>query len=213
VETLFHEFGHIMHQTLTKAKYATFSGTNVKTDYVEAPSQMLENWVWQKEALEKLSGHYKDHSKKLPADLIAKMVRAKNLNAGIKYLRQVAFATIDMTYHTSSKVDSTAVYLKLMQDIMLIPVQEGTEPQASFGHLMGGYDAGYYGYLWSEVYAQDMFTRFEKDGLLSPKVGADYRHWILEPGGQKEPAELIKGFIGREPNEQAFLKKLGLTGN
>ena len=210
VETLFHEFGHILHQVLTRAKHATFSGTSVKTDYVEAPSQMLENWVWETASLEKLSGHYQDRSKHLPPELVAQMQKAKYLNSGLKYLRQVAFSTIDLTYHTSSHVDSTAVYKRLMIEIMLIPVQEGTEPQASFGHLMGGYDAGYYGYLWSEVYAQDMFTRFEKEGMLNPKTGADYRKWILEPGGQREPSELISGFLGREPNEEAFLRKLGV---
>ena len=93
---------------------------------------------------------------------------------------------------------------------MLIPIPEGTQPQASFGHLMGGYDAGYYGYLWSKVYAQDMFTRFEKEGLLNPETGLDYRKWILEPGGSINPLELVKGFLGREPNEEAFLKSLGL---
>lgn len=213
VETLFHEFGHIMHQVLTKARYATFSGTSVKTDYVEAPSQMLENWVWEEASLKRLSGHYLDTTKPLPKEQIDRLIAAKLVNSGLRYLRQLAFAKLDIDYHTSPSVDSTAIYAKHMKDVMLIPIQEGTQPQASFGHLMGGYDSGYYGYLWSEVYAQDMFTRFETEGLFNPKTGGDYRKWILERGGEQHPFELIKGFLGREPNEDAFLKSLGLDPN
>jgi thimet oligopeptidase len=214
VETVFHEFGHIMHQTLTRANYAAFSGTSVKTDFVEAPSQMLENWVWQADMLKKLSGHYKDHTKTLPPEIIDRMIKAKLVNAGITYLRQASFATIDMLYHTSANVDgkSTQMYADVIKNTMLIPIQDKTTPQAGFGHLMGGYDAGYYGYLWSKVYAQDMYTRFAKEGYLNPKTGADYLHSILEPGGVKEPFVLIKEFLGREPNQAAFLKTLGLEG-
>jgi len=210
VETLFHEFGHIMHQVLTTATYASFSGTNVKRDFVEAPSQMLESWVWEAPALEKLSGHYLDPSKKLPPELVKKMVDAKLVNSGIRYLRQAAFATLDLEYHTAATVDTTEVYARAMRDIMLIPIQEDTYPEASFGHLMGGYDSGYYGYLWSEVYAADMYTRFADEGLLNPKTGGDYLKWILQPGGAKDPFALITGFLGREPNQDAFLKSIGL---
>lgn len=210
VETLFHEFGHIMHQQLTRARFPTFSGTRVKRDFVEAPSQMLENWVWEKESLAKLSGHFKDRSKKLPDELIKKLIAAKLVDSGLTYLRQLMFATLDLEYHTAEKVDTTAVYKRLSRDIMMIPIQDDTMPQASFGHLMGGYDAGYYGYLWSEVYAQDMFTRFEKEGLLNTRTGSDYRKWILEPGGEEDPFALVRGFLGREPNEKAFLKSIGL---
>lgn len=210
VETLFHEFGHIMHQTLTKAKYATFSGTNVKTDFVEAPSQMLENWVWKKEPLQKLSGHYKNKNKKLPDEIIEKMIQAKRLNVGLQTLRQLAFASIDLDYHSKSKVNTTEVYASRMKEVMLIPIQEGTMPQASFGHLMGGYDSGYYGYMWSKVFAQDMFTRFESEGLLNSKTGKEYVDWILKSGGEKEPIELITGFLKREPSNESFLKSIGL---
>jgi len=210
VETLFHEFGHIMHQILTKAKYASQSGTSVKTDFVEAPSQMLESWVWEKVPLQKLSGHYKDPSKKLPDALITQLVSAKLVNASIRYLRQVSFSLIDLKYHTQGSVDSTKEYAKIIKQTMLVPIQEGTMPQAGFGHLMGGYDSGYYGYLWSEVYAADMYTRFEKEGLLDPKTGLDYRRWILEKGGEKEPMDLIIGFLGRKPTLDAFFTSIGL---
>jgi Zn-dependent oligopeptidase len=98
-----------------------------------------------------------------------------------------------------------------MKDILGIPILDGTMPQASFGHLMGGYDAGYYSYLWAEVFAQDMFSRFESEGLLNPQTGKEYRKWILEPGGEKAPLELVQGFLKREPNSEAFLKSLGLS--
>ncbi len=209
VETLFHEFGHIMHQVLTTARFASYSGTSVKNDFVEAPSQMLENWVWFKESLSKLSGHYQT-KEKLPETLLTKLIEAKGVNSGLRYLRQLSFGLIDMTYHTQVGIDSTEVYRRLSEEVMLIPIPDGTYPQASFGHLMGGYDAGYYGYLWSEVYAQDMFTRFETEGLMNPKTGKDYLQWILEPGGLKDPFALIRGFLGREPNEAAFLKSLGI---
>lgn len=212
VETLFHEFGHIMHQVLTKARYASFSGTSVRLDFVEAPSQMLENWVWQKESLAKLSRHYKT-GEALPDDLLDKMLAAKRADVALLYLRQLMFAEFDMAIHSDDDgvVDTTDVYARLGRDVALIPIQAGTLPEASFGHVMGGYDAGYYGYLWSKVYAQDMFTRFEREGLLNPSTGAAYRHNILEPGGTQEPLELITAFLGREPNSEAFLRSLGIS--
>ena len=138
------------------------------------------------------------------------MIQAKLLNVGIQTLRQLAFATIDLDLHSSSKVNTTEIYAKRMKEVMLIPIQEGTQPQASFGHLMGGYDSGYYGYMWSKVFAEDMFTRFETEGLLNPITGKDYVNWILKPGGEKEPMELITGFLKREPSNEAFLKRIGL---
>ena len=209
VETLFHEFGHIMHQVLTTAQFASYSGTSVKNDFVEAPSQMLENWVWDEPSLTRLSGHYQTNEK-IPKDLVDRLVQSKLANSGIRYLRQLSLALIDMTYHTADTVDATAVYERISREVMLIPIPAETYPQASFGHLMGGYDSGYYGYLWSEVYAQDLFSRFEREGLFNSNTGADYRRWILEPGGLKDPFALIKGFLGREPNEDAFFRSLGL---
>lgn len=210
VETFFHEFGHIMHQVLTQARFERFSGTRVARDFVEAPSQMLENWVWQEKVLESLSGHYLRNGKKLPPELLKKMLAARNVNSGIKYLRQVFFATLDLTYHTQPVRDSTELYAKLMKEISLIPMSPDTQPHASFGHLMGGYDAAYYGYLWSEVFAQDMFSRFEKEGVLNPTLGRRYRALILEPGGGRDEMRSLVDFLGREPNEEAFLRDIGL---
>lgn len=210
VETYFHEFGHIMHQTLTRAKYGRFSGSSVARDFVEAPSQMLENWVWNPQVLAKLSAHYKDPSKTLPPELLQKMLAAKNVNSGLVNLRQLFFASIDQAYHAQPPKDTTAVYAKLMKEVSLIPMSAGTHPEASFGHLMG-YDSGYYGYMWSKVYAEDMFTRFEEEGVLNPVIGRRYRETILESGSSRDEAELLRQFLGREPSQEGFLRSLGLS--
>jgi len=210
VTTLFHEFGHIMHQTLTRAKYRRFSGTAVARDFVETPSQMFENWAWDKGLLPRISGHYADPSKKLPAEMAGKMLAARNADSGLQYLRQNFFATYDMTLNTTGTKDTTELYAKLMKEVSLIPMSAGVMPEASFTHLMG-YDAGYYSYLWAEVFAQDAFSRFEKEGLLNEKTGRDYRKEILEVGGSREESVSLSRFLGREPNDAAFLKEIGLT--
>jgi len=209
VETLFHEFGHIMHQTLTRAPYASLSGTKVARDFVEAPSQMLENWIWTPAIISQVSGHYLDPKKKLPSSVIKKMIAAKDFNEGYAYTRQLHLGLLDTSFHTAvGKVDTAAVYFELFKEIVgLEPLREGNFV-AAFTHLMGAYDAGYYGYLWSKVYAQDMFARFEKEGLLNPTVGMSYRRTILASGRMRPPEELLKEFLGREPNSKAFFKLL-----
>lgn len=209
VETLFHEFGHIMHQTLTQAPYSSLSGTAVAIDFVEAPSQMLENWVWSPEILAVLSGHYQRPEEKLPTELLDKMLRARDFNQGYFYTRQLLFGLLDMEYHTTkSNVDTTEVYNRLYQELFGITPMEGGHFSASFGHLMGGYDAGYYGYLWSEVYSEDMFTRFQTAGLLNSTVGLHYRRAILEKGNMVDAIELLREFLGRDPSTDAFFKRL-----
>jgi thimet oligopeptidase len=211
VETVFHEFGHIMHQTLTRSPYASLAGTHVARDFVEAPSQMMEEWTWVPEFLNMVSGHYKDHSKKLPKDLLEKMVKARTSQRAAFYSRQLALAMTDMMYNTQSgPVDTTAIIQKNFKELWGITPLEGTHYQSTWGHLMGGYDAGYYGYLWSKVYAIDMFSKFEKEGLLNASVGSQYRKSILESGNMQEPMELIKKFLGRTPNSKAFFKNLGV---
>ena len=211
VETIFHEFGHIMHQTLTKAKYGRFSGANVARDFVEAPSQMLENFVWDADVLSSLSGHYKDHSKKLPKELLDKMLAARNADVGLINLRQLLFGMVDMAYHGKNPPsDTTKLYGRVSKDVSMIPMTEGTHPEASFGHLMGGYDAGYYGYLWSKVYAQDMFSVFKAAGVMNPDVGRRYREEILERGSTRDEMDSLKAFLRREPSEDSFLETIGL---
>ncbi len=213
VETLFHEFGHIMHELLTRAKYQRFSGISVAWDFLEAPSQMFQNWVWKEAVLNRVSGFYQDPSQKLPGETIQKLIAAKNAASGLTYLGQNFLATYDMALHTSTAaLDTTALYAQMMKDIFLIPMTEGTMPEASLTHLMDGYDAGYYGYLWSEVYALDAFSRFEKEGLLSANIGRELRREILEKGSSRDEAKSLRAFLGREPNQEAFLRNIGLSG-
>ncbi|HVO19053.1 MAG TPA: M3 family metallopeptidase [Anaeromyxobacter sp.] len=211
VETLFHEFGHVMHQTLTRARYGSQSGSNVAQDFVEAPSQMLQNWVYEKEVLDLMSGDWRDPSRKLPAETVRKLKEARAFDAGYRYTTQVLYATEDQVLHTSgAEVDPDAVDRELFAQIMGLEPVPGTHSLAAFWHLMAGYDAAYYGYLWSEVYARDMFSLFEKAGVLDPKLGRRYREIILEPGRSLEPEVLLRTFLGREPNSAAFLRGLGL---
>jgi thimet oligopeptidase len=212
VETFFHEFGHIMHQTLTRAPYASLSGSAVSQDFVEAPSQMLENWVWNPKILNIISGHYLRPSEKLPTDLLEKLIAARNFQQGAAYTKQLLYALFDMTLHTQSMgvADVQKTYDDLYREIVGQEPIAGNHFPGTFGHLMGGYDAGYYGYLWSEVYAQDMFTQFPTDDLTDSTVGSRYRKVILEQGNMKDAIDLLREFLGRDPQPDAFFKKLGL---
>lgn len=210
VETLFHEFGHVLHNALTKAKYSAFSGTSVSWDFVEAPSQMLERWAWDPQVLKKISKHYKT-GEPLPDELIKRMIAAKNFGAGGMYLRQDFFAQYDMTLHTADTTpDSTKLYFELTKKIRGLPLTKGTIPQASFGHIMGGYDAGYYGYLWSEVIAEDFFGEFKKHGIFNPETGLKFRREILEKGGTLDEEKMVENFLGRPVDNKPFLKSIGL---
>ena len=210
VETLFHEFGHVLHNALTKAKYSAFSGTSVSWDFVEAPSQMLERWAWDPQVLKKISRHYQT-GESLPDDLIKRMIAAKNFGAGGMYLRQDFFAQYDMTLHTADTTpDTTKLYFELTKKIRGLPLTKGTIPQASFGHIMGGYDAGYYGYLWSEVIAEDFFGEFKKNGIFNPETGLKFRREILEKGGTLDEEKMVENFLGRPADNKPFLKSIGL---
>ncbi len=208
VETLFHEFGHILHQTLTRAKRLRFSGTNTERDFVEAPSQMLEHWVWRPEVLSGFSRHV-ETGEPLPKNLLDSMLAAKNLDSGVFNFRQLYFAELDFAFHSGGAVKDTTSITNELHSITGFPVPEGTYWQAGFGHLFG-YDAGYYGYKWSEVYADDMFTRFAAAGPMNEELGLEYRTRVLEPGGSVDGDVLVREFLGREPNSDAFLKNIGL---
>lgn len=209
VITFFHEFGHIMHQTLTRARRARFSGTATERDFVEAPSQMLEHWCWEPAVVAGFSRHF-ETGEPLPKELVDSMVAAKNLNSGVMTLRQLFFATLDLTYHSPGFDGDTTAALRALHEITGFPYTEGTHFQSGFGHLFG-YDAGYYGYLWSHVFGDDMYTKFEATSPLDPATGMHYRKTILERGGTVDGGQLVRDFLGREPNNEAFLRGLGLT--
>lgn len=209
VQTLFHEFGHILHQTLTRARYARFSGTSMERDFVEAPSQMLEHWIWDYDVITSFSRHV-ETDESFPSELLDRMRASKNLGSGLHWLRQIYFARLDLAYHGAedefrSETDSDEIAENL-HEITGFPFPPDTHFQAGFGHLFG-YDAGYYGYLWSKVFGDDMFERFETEGVA---VGDEYRRIILEQGGGVDATKLVRDFLGREPRNDAFLKDIGV---
>ncbi len=212
VETFFHEFGHVLHNVLTKTTLSSHSGTSVARDFVEAPSQIFENWTWNYDALILFAKNYKT-GEVLPVELFNKMVASKNVGSGLSYTQQVFYGMIDFTLHdkydpTSSK-PTTEILKELQNEITLYPYLEGTHMQASFGHLMG-YAAGYYSYLWALVYSQDMFSVFDANGVMDVNTGIRYRDIILANGGSRDELGMVIEFLGREPNQEAFFKSIGL---
>lgn len=214
VETLFHEFGHVMHELMTRAQYSRFAGTNVPGDFVEAPSQMLQAWVWDKKVLDTFAADYRDPSKKIPAETIEKMKEARLATEGIRYRRQFAFASLDLALHgphpEDKPYDSVKVSNAILQKVFL-PLVPDTAFVAYFGHLVG-YDGGYYGYAWADAIAADMATVFEhsKDGYFDKQVGLKLRHDVYEPGSSHDVTRSIEEFLGRKQSIQPFLEKLGI---
>ena len=240
----FLELGHGIHDLSGKVTYSRFHGTSVVQDFVEAPSQMLENWCWTPSQLKALSRHYSSLSpayleawretagdasaqpppESIPDELIASLIKTKHVNEGLATLRQLFFGIFDMTVHepashqAAKDIDTTILFNKLRSEIVPIDGPETVglgwdwgHGQATFGHLIGGYDAGYYGYLSSQVYSMDMFDSVFKKDPMNAKEGRRYRHTVLEKGGSRDEMDSLVEFLGREPSPKAFYKELGLS--
>ena len=208
LETFVHEFGHALHGILSNTRYASQSGTSVERDFVEAPSQMYEEWARRKETLSQVADYCKPACPRVDDELIGKLKEVHNYGRGLRYARQTLYAQFDMALHSKDalKTQPMDVWKKLEGDTALGYVPT-TEFPGQFGHLMSGYESGYYGYMWSEVMALDMLSAFG-DNLNNPEVGARYRKAILSQGGQKKAAQLVVDFLGREPDNKAFFKEI-----
>ena len=212
VETFFHEFGHCLHTILSEANYWRFAGTGVERDFVEAPSQMFENWIWDTGVLKTFARHY-ETEQAIPSRLVEGMIRARHLGSGMLAEHQFYYGLVDMTYHTAEPGEpgfTTEIGISLFSEVELYDQVPSTHFQAAFGHLTG-YQAGYYGYQWSLVYASDMFQRFKELGMLDPQAGRYYRRTILARGGAVDGLDLVRDYLAREPDLSAYLAHLGLN--
>lgn len=215
VTTLFHEFGHGLHHMLTQVEAADVSGINgVPWDAVELPSQFLENWCWEPEALQLISGHYQT-GEPLPTELLDKMLAAKNFQSGMMMVRQLEFSLFDFRLHMQYQAGETDVQQVLDQvrsQVAVVTPPAFNRFQHGFSHIFaGGYAAGYYSYKWAEVLSADAFSRFEEDGIFNQKTGLAFRQTVLEQGGSREPMALFVDFRGREPSVDALLRHSGIT--
>jgi Zn-dependent oligopeptidase len=216
VVTIFHEFGHAMHAILTTVNYVQFSGFNVPGDFVEAPSQMLEYFAWDKKVLDSFAGDYRDPSKKIPAEMLAKLKEADLATKACAYRRQLSFGLLDLLIHQPltlpQKADLNGYANSILNDVFF-PSDPSTAMLASFGHLFDGYDAGYYGYAWADAIAADMASVFQSapDGFLDAPVGRRLRDEIYAVGDSRDITISVEKFLGRKQSTGPFLKKLGIN--
>ncbi|MDP5132387.1 MAG: M3 family metallopeptidase, partial [Paraglaciecola sp.] len=216
VVTLFHEFGHGIHHMLTKVDVGGVSGINgVPWDAVELPSQFLENWCWQEEALAEISGHF-ETGEPLPKALLDKMLAAKNFQSGMMMLRQLEFSLFDFRMHHEfdpvKGANIQGILDEVRSKIAVLTPPSFNRFQHGFAHIFaGGYAAGYYSYKWAEVLSADAFSRFEEEGIFNPETGKSFLNNVLEMGGSEEPMVLFKRFMGREPNTDALLRHSGIA--
>jgi peptidyl-dipeptidase Dcp len=210
--TFLHEFGHALHGMLTDCTYESLSGTNVKRDFVELPSQIMENWAWEKEWLDMWAAHYQT-GEKIPEEILHKLRQSLTYNEGYASMRQISFALLDMAWHTvreEFKGDIIAMERVSMGLCEMLPTVDDVSMSCSFGHLFsGGYAAGYYGYKWAEVLDADAYSLFREKGIFDKETAASFRKNILEKGGSHEPDELFISFRGREPRIEALIERCG----
>ncbi len=213
VTTLFHEFGHALHGMLANTTYESLSGTNVFWDFVELPSQVMENWAYEKECLDIFAEHYETKAK-IPSDLIQKIKNSANFHEGRNTLRQLSFALLDMAWHSgdnSAVLDIEAFEAQHTSKTDLLPTVKGTSISAAFSHIFaGGYSAGYYSYKWAEVLDADAFEFFKENGIFNRDVADKFKNNVLSQGGSIHPMKLYTQFRGKGPNPDALLRRSGL---
>jgi len=217
VETVFHEFGHLLHLALSSVELREQAGTQVARDWVELPSQLMENWCWERETLDLFARHYQT-GEVLPEKLFAKMMAAQNFWAANTAMRQLSFGTVDIRLHSDYRPEQSGDPLEFSRQVMApfytTPLPPEFASIASFSHLFsGGYAAGYYSYKWSEMLEADAFGRFRREGLLSREVGHQYVDTILSKGNSDDPAQLFRDFMGRDPDPEALLERSGLVSS